>query len=279
MGTIKNTIRTTLYISLLSSAGASMAADRENFSVTGETGLSLNSFNYRELDGSGNLIDKETGLLPGVRLGINAEHGGWHFGGQAEFQRARLDYDGQANTGRKLSTRTDESIWNAMLTAGKHFSINQANDFGMYANAGLRQWRRDIATVGNVSGLYENYRWWHVGLGGNAALYQSGKHRIDADVSVSRSFQPTLGVDFKGVYDKPDTIELPATTGWRVALPWRYQFGPATALRVETYLQAWNISRSAAARLTNNGVAAGSFFEPASETRLYGINAIWLQTF
>jgi hypothetical protein len=279
MGMIKNRIRTFLLSGLLLCSGKGIAVEADNVSITGEAGVSLNSFNYRELAASGEMIDKETGLLPGLLLGIKLARESWALGAQLELQRARSDYDGQSSAGRALSTRTDEAISNATLRAGKNFSVNRPNDLGLYVHTGLRKWRRDIASVDNVSGLYEIYRWWYVGLGANAALYQNGKFHLDADINFSRLLRPSINVDFRDIYDKPDALKLPATTAWRVALPLRYQLNPASALRIEPYAHGWNISRSAIAPLYRNGVAVGIYTEPASETRLYGVQATWQQLF
>lgn len=258
----------------------SLAAEAEaSCAFSSAAGVKLESFNYRELSESGALIDKETGLLPGLQLGLAADCAQWQYSISAGRQRARLEYDGQTNSGRKLLSRTMENTHEVSAQLGRHFSTGLVNNFDIYAGVGHWQWRREIASVGSVSGLDETYRWRFYYLGGNSAFFQQGANQIMLDIRWLRISRARLSVDFLGVFDKPGDLDLPARNGWRVVIPWQHTLSPVNSIRVEPYAQGWKIRRSGGQPLSRSGVVVGDFFEPASQTRAYGINATWSHLF
>jgi hypothetical protein len=240
-----------------------------------EAGVRLESYEYREIRDNNVLIDKESGLLPGLQLGLNANCDQWQFSTGAATQQARLEYDGQTNSGRKLASRTQENVSEVSAQVGRRFGISDTNSIGLYGGAGYWQWQRNIASVGIVSGLDEKYRWRFYYLGGNLSLLEKNPHRLMLDMRWLRMTQARLSVDFRGLFDKPDDLELRIQNGWRVALPWQYSLNPTNAIHLEPYVQGWRIPSSAAKPLAKNGIIVGDFFEPASTTRLYGITLNW----
>ncbi|MEY4729784.1 MAG: hypothetical protein RL020_942 [Pseudomonadota bacterium] len=239
----------------------------------------MESYEYRETGNNNHLIDKEDGLLPGFALGLGANCNQWEFAVRGVQQRARLEYDGQTNTGRKFLSRTLESIGDLSAQVERRFLVSDTNSVGVYGGVGYWQWRRNIASGGNVSGLDEKYRWRYYYLGSNVALIEQKPHQLRLDIRWLRLTQAKLSVDFLGVFDKPEDLMLDVRNGWRVALPWQYMFNPENSIRLEPYAQGWRIPRSEAKFLSRNGVIAGNFFEPASQTRAYGIKATWSHWF
>jgi hypothetical protein len=240
-----------------------------------QLGMKLERFHYRETNSSNQLIDQETGLLPGLTLGAAANCGSWIFSFEAEQQRARLDYDGQSSGGRKILTRTMENIREVSVQAGKRFTISSTDDAVVYGGVGSWRWQRNIEAVGNVAGLDETYRQRFFYLGGNATLFRQAQHQFILDARWLRLVSPTLDVNFKGLYDKTEGLALSAQHGWRVSLPWRYTRDAANAWELEPYAKGWRSNASAAKPLLRNGVVVGDFFEPASDMRQYGIQLSW----
>jgi hypothetical protein len=265
-------------ISTLVSTTNSVAAEI-NCVFSSEAGVRLESYEYRETDNNNQLIDKEDGLLPGLALGLAATCNQWEFAVRGVQQRARLEYDGQTNTGRKFLSRTMESIGDLSVQVGRRFLVNDTNSVGVYGGVGYWQWQRNIASGGNVSGLDEKYRWRYYYLGSNVALIEQKPHQLLFDIRWLRMTQAKLSVDFLGVFDKPEDLSLDVRNGWRVAIPWQYMLNLTNTIRVEPYAQGWRIPRSDAKPLSRSGVVVGDFFEPASQTRAYGINATWSHLF
>ncbi len=256
-----------------------VAAENPGCLITSEAGVVMERFDYAERRDSGELLDRETGLLPGLRAGFDVGCGPWKFAGSAGYQRAQLDYDGQSSGGSKLASRTLEAVREIDLIVGRKFTPSFINAFTIYGGTGYREWRRNIANSGNVSGLDEKYRWGQLIVGGNTSLYQSGPQHIGIDLRWLRMWQPKLAVVFRGLFEAPDDLRLGARNGWRIALPWKYELDTHSAFKLEPYAQGWHIARSAPGPLFRNGVSVGSFFEPASDTRLYGITFNWLHTY
>jgi hypothetical protein len=256
-----------------------VAAQEKSCIFSSEAGVRLESYEYRETDDNNQLIDKEYGLLPGLTLGLAATCNQWELAVRGVQQRARLEYDGQTNTGAKFLTRTDENIRDLSAQLGRRFSVGDTNSIGIYGGVGYWQWQRNIASKGRVSGLDEKYRWRYYYLGGNVALIEQKPHQLLFDVRWLRMTQAKLSVDFLGVFDKPEDLSLDVRNGWRVAIPWQYLLDSSNTIRVEPYAQGWRIPRSDAKPLSRNGLIAGDFFEPASQTRSYGFNMTWAHLF
>lgn len=263
-----------------SPSAASAATDKATDCVfSAEAGLRMESFEYRETDLYGQLIDREDGLLPALHLGASTKCGAWDLTASGSLQRARLDYDGRTSGGRKLSSRTLENIREFSLQAGRRFLTGGTHSVGVYGGAGYWRWQRNIAAVGSVSGLDETYRWNYYYIGGNVALLENTPHMLMADLRWRRMTRGKLNVDFRGVFDHADNLDLKVKDGWRVAVPWLYSLTRTDSLRVEPYWQGWGVQRSAAKPLLRNGVVVGEFFEPTSDTRLFGISAVWIHEY
>jgi hypothetical protein len=86
-------------------------------------------------------------------------------------------------------------------------------------------------------------------------------------------------VDFRGVLDRPEDLSLNVHHDWRVALPWQFNLDPTNSVRIEPYVEKWHIDQTATKTLYRQGVQVGNFFEPASQTQLYGITFNWLHHF
>jgi hypothetical protein len=261
----------------LSAYGA--AEDEKNCTFYSEAGLRMESFYYRESGNNNQLIDKETGLLPGLHLGLSAKCRLWEFGISGGQQRARLEYNGQTNNGIKFLTRTLENINEVSVQVGRRFLLGDVSNIGVYGGAGYWQWQRNIASVGNVSGLDEKYRWRLYFLGSNVALLDNKPQQLLLDLRWLHMEHARLSVDFRGVFDRPEDLPLGTSNGWRVALPWRYNLNPANSMRIEPYAEAWHIAQTGAKKLFRDGVEVGNFLEPRSSTRLYGVTLNWQHSY
>lgn len=240
-----------------------------------QLGVKLERFHYKETNNRDELIDQETGLLPGLNIGASANCGAWIFSASIEQQRARLEYDGQSSGGRKIFTRTMENIREVSVQASRRFAISHADDVSVYSGVGYWRWQRDIEAVGNVAGLDETYRQRFFYLGGDTTLFRQTQHRVALDARWLRLLSPTLDVDFKGLYDTAAGLTLNAQHGWRVSVPWHYRVDEANTWVLAPYATGWRTNVSAAKPLFRKGVVIGDFFEPASTTRLYGIQLSW----
>jgi hypothetical protein len=260
-------------------SSAHVAAADKFCNLSSSTGVRLESYEYRETDSNNRLIDKEDGLLPGLQMGLAVKCDQWELAANGSLQHARLEYDGQTNTGAKFLTRTEEKIRELSAQIGRRFFSAGANSIGVYAGLGEWSWQRNIASRSNVSGLDETYRWRYYFLGGNVALVEKNPHQLLFDIRWLHRTQAKLSVDFRGIFDKPEDLSLNVQNGWRLALPWRYVLDNSNIMHIEPYAESWHIDRTGSKSISRNGLQIGNFFEPASNTKLYGVTLNWLYHF
>jgi len=223
-------------------------------------GLSVMDFQYKEFSDQGELLDREDGPVPGVRLGLSSQYGSLLIGAEFTYQAGRVDYDGQLQDGTPHKTRTDETFIDASLTLGRYVGPRSKVHLG----AGFHQWGRDIQPSGDVSGLFERYAWIYVLLGGEQLLWQNGKHQLSLNAQMTYPVNPTMTLNVAGAGDV--SLALGSQPGFRLLVPWRIRLASGRQLEVAPYYEYWQLGRS-------QGIRAGGWiiYEPRSETGNLGI--------
>lgn len=240
-------------------------------------GLSFQDFNYRELADDGTLLDRENGFIPGVVAGFVRTEKDWAVAGDVSYYNGDVDYTGQTTTGLPITTRSDARIIDlSMHVAHRQRGRDNADHGYLYGGLGLHSWERNVLptqTAGGayVSGVFETYEWWYGFVGFKTDMIDKPSWSWAIDARLTRTFNPTVHVDFLGLYDNVN-LDLGPRFGARVALPWRYALDRSSALSVEPYFESWDLGRSGVTTLTRGGAPVGSVFEPRSETRSYGLN-------
>lgn len=270
----KNTLRHWLaavaffVLPFASHSQASPAASSGNDSLTLWLGGSVLDFGYKEFTPDGDVSNREDGLLPGVRLGLEYY---WE-----KNQRLTLDlthhdgvadYDGQTQSGTPLTTLTDEAITHLNFTLGG--MADAFDDASAYWGLGYRQWQRNIRSRGSVQGLLETYMWPYVLLGLQGGVWRGGRSHLVLDGRLLYPVSPKIRIES----DSFDTVTLrqKSTPGLRLALPWR-TYGRRLHVEIEAALEIWRVTRSAAKEITINGQPTGYVvYEPSSTTIQPGI--------
>ncbi|MBT8121654.1 MAG: hypothetical protein KJO10_03880, partial [Gammaproteobacteria bacterium] len=230
---------------------------------------------YEETNGS-ILLDRETGVLPGIMAGVRLTQEAWYAEVDVSWWSGRVDYNSFVPP--VLASNTDEDIFNTTLIAGRELWHSGQTDAGLYAGLGYREWQRNIRSVpGVASGLNEEYTWWYGMLGARAGMSVSARTRIHADVRLVRTINPEIDVDFGGLYDTA-SADLGADSGYRVAFTVEHALGNTATFWLSPWYEVWKLDRSRDVPLFLNGVPVMSggmqatFFEPDSETHNAGIN-------
>ena len=254
---------------------AAMAQSDEILALTGSA--TVLDFGYQEFDDSGTLLNREDGAIPGVAVSLSHWHGSWLFVGDFSYHAGSVAYSGQTNTGIAITTRTHQAIVDMALRTEYWQDTTTGLEYAFYFGTGYHRWERDIRptrTAGGapVSGLFETYQWWLGFAGVRVVPYESDRARWLLDARLTRTVNPTITVDHNGLYDNT-LLYLGERWGGRLAFPLHYTLGQGTSLIVEPYLERYELGRSAAKRLTRNGVPVGntSIYEPRSETRNFGL--------
>jgi len=272
-------IKVGIFCTACSMMAAVICAHAEDRFVHWQSNIEFSAlrFDYREYDDAGKLLDRENGTLPGVVLGLARIEGNWSLNGRFSWHNGNVLYDGQTNTGVPVRSRTDENIMNTSVSLERRIGAStDAWQLAFYGGVGYRFWARDIRATSTssgqpVDGLSEIYRWRYFFLGGKTLLYRTGMCDWRLDLQLFRPIEPTIEVDYRG-RNENFTLDLGARTGWRLALPWEYRLNQRAHLKIEPYMEGWELGRSPTQTLVSNGVPAGTVYEPRSGTRNVGVN-------
>jgi Autotransporter beta-domain len=223
-----------------------------------EFGLSLMSFRYAEFPDDKRLNNKETGILPGLNVGLKFAPGAWRIGFFGSVHSGDVDYDGATSAFRPHKTQTETTIFNGLASVGYAFSISDSFALTPYLGAGYRYWRRDIQPNNGVAGLQEDYRWFYGALGLEALWQKSERFLIGADVRVIRPVNAKL--DVKIVPET--TLDLGSRTGYRIGMPLQWRFNRRFGISMEPYYEHQELGASA----PKNRV-----LEPSSDSDNFGL--------
>lgn len=261
----------------ISASGAVYAAD-ESTALSAGIALSASRFDYREFDGAGQQLDRETATLPGVTLSLGGPLADFFWHAEITLQKGSARYEGRTNLNTPHNTTTREKILDGSMQAGRWFSSPDLPPFALYAGIGRREWERDIAATPTVGGLFETYAWWYGFLGAKALVFKRDALRWTADVRIVRPFDPKVTIDFKGAFSATPQVEPAARPGIRIALPLRYAMKDGSAFSLEPYFEQWNLGRSENVSF-RSGALTLTVHEPASETRSFGVRFGWNRAF
>lgn len=232
-------------------------------------------FGYQEFDDSGTLLNREDGAIPGVAVSHSHSHGRWLFVGDFSYHAGSVAYSGQTNTGIAITTRTHQVIVDMALRTEYWQDTFAGLEYAFYLGTGYHRWERDIQPTRTVygapvSGLFETYQWWLGFAGIRAVLYESDRARWLLDARLTRTVNPSVTVDYNGLYDNT-RLYLGERWGGRLAFPLHYTLGQAASFVVEPFVERYELGRSATLPLTRNGLPVDALYEPRSETRNFGL--------
>lgn len=245
-------------------------------------GFSLLDMNYKEFDDTNFLLDREDGILPGIISEIK-------FSGQdidsylyGSYHTSTIDYDGQTQGGTPVQTDTETEIVDIQY----RLSDKPTKQHQLYGGIGYRYWRRDIQSIGNVSGILEHYKWFYGMLGLKSRLLKDYNSELSFDVRITHMLKANMDIDFKGfsatgfasLDDK--TVDLGKKTNFRISIPWRIKIENSYTWLIEPYFEQWDIGKSNVVNLTESGTLVVlpecggicGVLEPRSETRNFGVN-------
>ena len=251
-----------LFFVLLGLAGVSSAGAEPALSVAAQALY----YDSREYDDDGTRLNREAGWVPGLRLrwqsrpqagaGLVLEGDGLH---------GQVDYDGQTQSGAPFQSDTRMTQWR--LGAALR-----------YCPASCRQhlllgWRfygrdRDIRARAGVAGLYEEYRWQELSLGGRWQFSRQPQWSLAAEVHGVVGAR--LDVDLRPLGGRWTRLDLPFAVGAAVGL--QRQFGQGLSLSLHHEWLAMDASR---ARHVQLGGLPAQIREPQSEAHHWRLTFEW----
>lgn len=234
-----------------------------------EVGASWFYFDYQETGDAGQVLNEETGDIPGVYIAWSPDLGSrlW-LRLEASYASHSLTYDGQTQAGAPLTTSTHERLIHYDgRVGGQWFQGNLA--VRPYLSARYQRWDREIQPTPTTLGLNEYYRWWEAGAGVESCSHGwSWAAEACLDLGVFRTTAAEVEVALGNDPDNYPVLEPGGGSGYRVQLRWS---PPALSqLVVSLYHAAWDFERSDS-ELVNLGLARLRIHEPASEASRQGI--------
>jgi len=227
----------------------------------------MHYFNYTEYSDNDVELDKETGFIPGINLSyLFALKSNVHqLVFDIAYYKGEVKYDGQLQSGIPFVTNTDETLINYSVKYIFNWqSIYVQNVFFMLSQ---HQWDRNILGKGNVSGLFEIYKWDEIALGFTQKLYKTNEIQITAEIAGLYIYNPTIEIDFTASGSGFPELDLGSSGGLRLELFYYFDVTNNMKLSTSVYFETWDFGRSA-----NKVIAGiGSIHEPKSETRHSGL--------
>jgi len=244
----------------------------------GQVKAVLMYFRYEEFQDDGGVLDRETGILPGVSAGLGRLLGPWGIHGALTVNVGTADYTGETtgpHSGIPVTTQTSERIVDAHARVERWSSRDANWRAAGYAGIGYRGWNRDISAsrvggllVGAVTEYYET----GYGTLGARAVAGAPSSQWTLDLRVHRTLRPRVHVRQTELNDAL-TLPLGPRTSPAASLGWQSRRASGTVIGVEVFVEQWDFGRSETTPMTVGGAPAGSVYEPESRTRGYGLRA------
>jgi hypothetical protein len=226
----------------------------------------LYSFNYQEFNQTNQLLDKETGLLPGLQLAYSHERNNDMIRVQVMLAEGEVDYDGQTQGGTPHTTDTKTQLFRIAT----HLYSDQFDLLGARFFFGLQHWRwdRDILTRNNVLGLHEIYTWNEMEIG---LRYESTTDMLSSnwlEVSGFYTFNPNMDIVLpSGKYE----LDLGKEPGLRLRAGRTWTGKNHLDLSLSLFLEYWQFGRSNTIYVNDFYGSPALLVEPRSESLHTGI--------
>lgn len=269
----------TFTILLINSLAAWQTSIADTTTYSAGIGILTEDFHYVEENDSGDTIDVEDGLLPGVALDLKTVSGNWFIRGEYQLLDGEVDYRANLSNDNVLQSNTDTRIDDISLSLGYSLDSVDNVEYEFSGGLGLRLWVREIQSLPDIAGLKEKYKWPYIQLGVSGTYPFTAKDTGTVLLHVKKAFNSTMDVEFKqGLYDSV-TIDLDEGTGLDIQMLWSHYLDDKTHLEIGPYLRYWWFDKSDATALTKDNVPVGLVYEPTNKTRSLGLRLSLLMTF
>jgi hypothetical protein len=226
-------------------------------------------YDARETAPSGFVLNRDSGVLRGGTLALQATVGGWRPGLALQALDGTLQYDGRTQIGLPLQTRTGLQWRRATLTLAPAAPV-PLGPLVLQPQLALAHLRlaRAIAATPISLPTTETLHATTLGLG-TTATWTTGPLAWQLGLDGRRPLRQRLEVDTFGVLD---AYALRPQSRWSTqllgALAWSPQ--PGWTLRLAARREALNLGASPAALVTSDGQPAAVSAYPGSRQRLRG---------
>ena len=217
-------------------------------------------FNYEEFDTSGQTLNTEIGVIPGVSLTLSNAQKRLTNSIGIEIYNGQVTYDGHTQLGAPHITKTDETQY--ALSYGLNWSVNK-NTSTVFSKIFWQNWNRDILPSNGVSGLFERYQWWRFEIGAHTSIYKKNDQDLSIEFAVLKTNNGRIEVDLSNFgYGVPE-LKLGDSHGINMALQYRIDLKQNENIQFSVRYTRWEFGRSNSETLSN-GITQITIVEPQS---------------
>jgi hypothetical protein len=229
---------------------------------------SLLHFDYTEFGSMDEILDRESGWLPGLKAKLSYTPGpGWLIDIHGAYYQGTVAYSGQTQSGVPHTTSTDTY----QLRLGGQIEKNIFNHTHLYIGAQAHEWQRNIRDSNNVSGLDETYKWIEYSIGLRSDIFINQKDLLNIEAAYLLTRNGTLYADLSRAGIGYATLELGDDAGGRLNLSWKRTSENNSCYSLSVFFEAWDFGHSNT-QLTQGGSPNRLITEPSSETRNIGLS-------
>ena len=256
-------MKTCLYLIFAASLYSAGSNAETQFTVA----PSLLNFDYTEFNASGSILDRETGLIPGIQFLLSRDFSE-QLSAELEISAydGNVDYTGHTQSGLPHNTTTNEELFGI----GARLIAPLSAHTDAYFGAKYQRWNRDIFSNNGIAGLFERYQWWELSAGTRISLRARENQSWIADIALLRTINPTIYVNLASVDGGNADLDLGADTGARLQLMWKLSKGNQTTYAINAFYELWGFGMSDS-KATSGGSSSYFIFEPESKTRHSGV--------
>lgn len=228
--------------------------------TTIEASARLLNFNYEEFDQSGQSLDKETGIIPGLSIATSKTLNNFTNTIGFEAYSGQVDYDGHTQSGAPHTTITDEKL----LQLFYKLNWSPANyKSSIYGKVAWQQWDRNIFPANNISGLFEQYQWWAFEAGLLATLFENDINKWQLEFGVSKISNGTIKIDLETQGFGQPELNLGNGSGVSAALIFLHNLTNRDNIELSLQHRYWTFGRSNSETISN-GLNTITITEPRS---------------
>lgn len=217
-------------------------------------------FDYEEFDLNGDSFNTETGYIPGISLSLASTHQQLTSSIGFESYDGQVDYDGQTQSGIPHTTDTDESLLRLLYRLDWS---PQESSYSIYGKIAWQQWDRDILPANNVSGLFEQYRWWAYEAGLSSTVAVNDKNTWRFEFGILKTDNGTIEIDLlRQGFGRPE-LNLGDGSGTRAEIIYQYALSDRDRFNIGLQYQRWKFGKSNSAFISDGSITY-EIYEPRS---------------
>jgi len=238
-------------------------------------GLGIRMFDYAE-----DLVapDKSTekGWLPSVHGSYEyVKPSKYYFKVFGEYASANITYDGSTQDGTPVSfDNSRNAILQVEADAGVIFDVTTNFHLIPYTGLGFKYWQRGEAqTTNRVASYREDYSWAYVPVGVKFSVPIAKNWNLGGTAAAHIMFAGKMTAKMSDAIPgwSDMSFDLGAKMGWYFDLPLTYRASRDVCVSVTPFYEVSSIGKSNEVPAVVNGVNIGTAYEPASNTKQYGL--------